>query len=81
MKAIALPFGPPSSISWRARSAPIERRAASAAEKNAVAIKQIMRRIISNDVLESSKGGSMDRSLLIRYSKINRIELLFYIRA
>ena len=65
IKAIAFPFGPPSSINWRARSAPIDRSAASAAEKNAVAIKQIKRKTISIEVLESSKGGSMDRSLLV----------------
>jgi hypothetical protein len=47
MKAIALPFDPPSSINWRARSAPIESKAASAAEKKAAAIKQKMRAKIS----------------------------------
>jgi len=44
---MALPLGPPSSINWRARSTPIESNAASAAEKNAAAIKQIMRPKIS----------------------------------
>jgi hypothetical protein len=59
MKAIAFPFGPPSSISWRARSAPIESNAASAAEKKAVAIKQTTRAKISIEILEKCKGGSM----------------------
>jgi len=40
---MALPFGPPSSINWRARSAPIDNNAASAAEKKAVAMKQTKR--------------------------------------
>lgn len=43
MKAIAFPFTPPSSISWRARSTPIDNNAASAAEKNADARKQRIR--------------------------------------
>ncbi|MBC7539219.1 MAG: hypothetical protein H7281_10385 [Bacteriovorax sp.] len=68
MKAIALPLGPPSSINWRARSAPIESKAASAAEKNAVVIKQIKRARISIEVFEIGNGGSMDRSLFI-YTK------------
>jgi hypothetical protein len=63
---MAFPFGPPSSINWRARSAPIDNKAASAAEKNAVVIKQIIRKKISKDVLDSSRGGSMDKSLLIQ---------------
>jgi hypothetical protein len=63
MKAMALPLGPPSSINWRARSAPIDKRAASAAEKKAVAMKQIKRSKIWSEILESSKGGSMDQSL------------------
>ena len=64
IKAMALPFAPPSSISWRARSAPIDNRAASAAEKNAVAIKHISSEKIWRELLESSRGGSMDKSLL-----------------
>ena len=39
IKAIALPLEPPSSISWRARSTPIDNSEASDAEKNAEAIK------------------------------------------
>ena len=63
IKAIAFPFGPPSSISCRARSAPIESNAASAAEKNAVAMKHIKRETISIEVVEISNGGSMKGSL------------------
>jgi len=47
MKAIAFPFDPPSSISWRARSAPIDNKAASAAEKKAAAKKQNISAMIS----------------------------------
>ncbi|MDD4973689.1 MAG: hypothetical protein PHY93_05030 [Bacteriovorax sp.] len=63
MKAIAFPLGPPSSINWRARSAPIESRAASAAEKNAVVTKQMKRKKSSSETFEIDNGGSMNRSL------------------
>jgi hypothetical protein len=47
MKAIALPFGPPSSINCRARSTPIDNKAASAEEKKAAETKQMISPIIS----------------------------------
>jgi hypothetical protein len=62
MKAIAFPFDPPSSINWRARSTPIDKRAASAAEKKAAAIKQKIRAKIST--VGTASGGSMRNSLL-----------------
>lgn len=56
-------------MSWRARSAPIDNRAASAAEKNAVAKKQRTRKNISKDVWDKYSGGSMDKSLLVQHFK------------
>jgi hypothetical protein len=47
MKAIAFPLAPPSSISWRARSTPMDNKAASAAEKKAAARKQRIKAKIS----------------------------------
>jgi len=64
MKAMAFPLEPPSSISCRALSAPIDRSAASAAEKKAATMKQKMRAIISKVKEKDSSGGSMKRSLL-----------------
>jgi hypothetical protein len=65
IKAIAFPFAPPSSINWRARSAPIESSAASAAEKNVVAKKHKMREITSKEMLEKlNKGGSIGMVLV-----------------
>ena len=60
MKAMALPREPPSSINCLALSAPIDNSAASAAEKNAVAIKQMIRPIISYCIEKAGNGGSMD---------------------
>jgi hypothetical protein len=64
MKAIALPFDPPSSMSCRARSTPIDNSAASAAEKKAAAIKQKISAKIWEDETKDSNGGSMERSWL-----------------
>lgn len=64
MKAMALPFDPPSSINWRARSTPIDNKAASAAEKNAAARKQIMSAKISDEETKGSSGGFMKKSWL-----------------
>ena len=75
IKAIALPFDPPSSISCLALSTPIESRAASAAEKNAAKIKQRIRAKISYDETKNSSGGSMEVSLL----KLNTVASGFYI--
>lgn len=61
---MAFPFEPPSSISWRARSAPIDNNAASAAEKNAAMIKQRIKAMISVEKDRGSSGGSMEKSLL-----------------
>jgi hypothetical protein len=73
MKAMALPFDPPSSISCRALSTPIESKAASAAEKNAAATKQKIRAKISYDETRDSSGGSMEVSLL----KLNTFSCLW----
>jgi hypothetical protein len=61
---MAFPFDPPSSINWRARSTPIDNSAASAAEKNAAARKQIIRASISEEETKGSSGGFMEKSWL-----------------
>ena len=61
---MAFPFDPPSSINWRARSTPIDNKAASAAEKKAAAIKQKIRARIWYEETRDSSGGSMEKSWL-----------------
>jgi len=73
MKAIALPREPPSSMSCRARSAPIDNRAASAAEKKAEPRKQINRPKISK-FMEVASGGSIEQYPCYNLSNL---EILF----
>jgi len=61
---MALPFFPFSLIQCPARSTPIDKRAASEAEKKADAIKHIVSHKISWCEEASVRGGSMDQSLL-----------------
>ena len=64
IKAIAFPLDPPSSISCRARSTPIDNKAASADEKNADARKHNNRANNCDDETKDSRGGFMEKSWL-----------------
>ena len=64
MKAMAFPLAPPSSMSCRARSTPIDKRAASADEKNADARKQSNKANIWDEEIKDSRGGFMEKSWL-----------------
>lgn len=61
---MALPFAPPSSMSCLARSTPIDNSAASAAEKNAAAIKHKRSDRIWDEETMDSSGGFMKNSWL-----------------
>jgi hypothetical protein len=61
---MAFPLAPPSSINCLALSAPIDRSAASAAEKNAVAKKQTIKLKISKFCRNAGRGGSMEKFLV-----------------